>query len=168
MYMESKCLNLSIRNRMRWMLFDEKQIERSKFMITFEKFPTNSNSATAGTVSFVKKHPEALVLSVLKLASALSMHNALYVNLFEITISYNIGMISLPLLSLLYQSWIPTIIIMSGNFVPFYGDLYGVWFVYYYFIIIIVIAVVIAVIIIQSLSLLVVLLVILLLLFLLL
>ena len=42
---------------MRWMLFDEKQVELNKFMTTFDKFPTNTNFATAGRVSFVKKHP---------------------------------------------------------------------------------------------------------------
>ena len=39
-------------------------------------------SATAVKVTFVKKHPEASVLSILKLASPLSMHNAACVKHF--------------------------------------------------------------------------------------
>ena len=39
-------------------------------------------SATAVKVTFMKKHPEASVLSILKLASPLSMHNAARVKHF--------------------------------------------------------------------------------------
>ena len=60
---------------------NEKQIE---FMIAFEKkkSPLIPISATAVKVTFMKKHPEASVLSILKLASPLSMHNAARVKHF--------------------------------------------------------------------------------------
>ena len=59
-----------------------------------KKSPLILISATAVNVTFVKKHPEASVLSILKLASALSMHNAARVKHI-----YIISMTS----SLLYQ-----------------------------------------------------------------
>ena len=57
---------------------NEKQVKLTEFMIAFEKkFPLILISATA-----MKKHPEASVLSILKLASPLSMHNATRVKHF--------------------------------------------------------------------------------------
>ena len=54
---------------------NEKQVKLNEFMIAFEKkSPLILISATAVNVTFVKKHPEASVLSILKLASPLSMH----------------------------------------------------------------------------------------------
>ena len=50
----------------------------------------------------MKKDSETSVLNVLKFVSALNMHNAAYVKPFEISISYNSGMASLPLIILLY------------------------------------------------------------------
>ena len=61
---------------------NEKQVTLNEFMIAFEKNPLILISATAVKVTFVKKHPEASVLSILKLASPLSMHNAARVNHF--------------------------------------------------------------------------------------
>ena len=58
----------------------------------WKKTPLILISATAVKVTFMKKHPEASVLSILKLASPLGMHNAA-------RISYRISMTS----SLLYQ-----------------------------------------------------------------
>ena len=56
---------------------NEKQVTLNEFMIAFEKkSPLILISATAVKVTFVKKHPEASVLSILKLVSPLSMHNA--------------------------------------------------------------------------------------------
>ena len=72
-----------------------KHVKLNEFMIAFEKkSPLILISATAVNVTFVKKHPEALVLSILKLASPLSMHNAARVKHI-----YRISMTS----SLLYQ-----------------------------------------------------------------
>ena len=46
----------------------EKQVTLNEFMIAFEKkSPLILISATAVKVTFVKKHPEASVLSILKL-----------------------------------------------------------------------------------------------------
>ena len=68
-------------------------------MIIFEKkSPRILISATAVNVTFVKKHPEASVLSILKLVSLLSMHTN-QVMLHVWSISYRISMTS----SLLYQ-----------------------------------------------------------------
>ena len=65
---------------------NEKQVTLNEFMIAFEKKkippPPILISATAVKVTFVKKHPEASVLSILKLASPLSMHNAARVKHF--------------------------------------------------------------------------------------
>ena len=63
---------------------NEKQVKLNEFMIAFEKkSPLILISATAVKVTFMKKHPEASVLSILKLASApLSMHNAARVKHF--------------------------------------------------------------------------------------
>ena len=63
---------------------NEKQVKLNKFMIAFEKkiSPFILISATAVKVAFMKKHPEASVLSILKLASPLSMHNAARVKHF--------------------------------------------------------------------------------------
>ena len=56
---------------------NEKQVKLNEFMIAFEKKSSLVLiSATAVKVTFMKKHPEASVLSILKLASPLSMHNA--------------------------------------------------------------------------------------------
>ena len=63
----------------------EKQVTLNEFMIAFEKKSPLIHvliSATAVKVTFVKKHPEASVLSILKLASPLSMHNAARVKYF--------------------------------------------------------------------------------------
>ena len=47
---------------------NEKQVTLNEFMIAFEKkSPVILISATAVKVTFVKKHPEVLVLSILKL-----------------------------------------------------------------------------------------------------
>ena len=52
-------------------------------MIAFEKkSPLIPISATAVKVTSMKKHPEASVLSILKLASPLIMHNAARVKHF--------------------------------------------------------------------------------------
>ena len=76
---------------------NEKQVKLNEFMIAFEKkSPLILISATAVNVTFVKKHPEALVLSILKLASPLGMHNAARVKHIHV---YRISMTS----SLLYQ-----------------------------------------------------------------
>ena len=62
---------------------NEKQVKLNEIMIAFEKkSPLILISATAVNVTFVKKHPEASVLSILKLASLLSMHNAARVKHF--------------------------------------------------------------------------------------
>ena len=63
---------------------NEKQIKLTECMIAFEKkkSPLILISATAVKVTFVKKHPEASVLSILKLASPLSMYNATRVKHF--------------------------------------------------------------------------------------
>ena len=62
---------------------NEKQVKLTEFMIPFEKkSPVILISATAMKVTFMKKHPEASVLSILKLASPLSMHNATRVKHF--------------------------------------------------------------------------------------
>ena len=56
---------------------NEKQVTLNEFMIAFEKkSPLKLISATVVKVTFVKEHPEASVLNILKLASPLSMHNA--------------------------------------------------------------------------------------------
>ena len=65
---------------------NEKQVKLTEFMIAFEKkSPLILMSATAMKITFMMKHPEASVLSVLsnlKLASPLSMHNATRVKHF--------------------------------------------------------------------------------------
>ena len=62
---------------------NEKQVKLTEFMIAFEKkSPLILIFATAMKVTFMKKHPEASVLSILKLASPLSMHNATRVKHF--------------------------------------------------------------------------------------
>ena len=65
---------------------NEKQVKLTEFMIAFEKkSPLILISATAMKVTFImfmKKHPEASVLSILKLASPLSMYNATRVKHF--------------------------------------------------------------------------------------
>ena len=62
---------------------NEKQVKLKEFMIAFEKkSPLILISATAVKVTYMKKHPEASVLSILKLASPLSMHNAASVKHF--------------------------------------------------------------------------------------
>ena len=54
---------------------NEKQVKLNEFVIAFEeKSPLIPFSATAVKATFMKKHPEASVLSILKLASPLSMH----------------------------------------------------------------------------------------------
>ena len=54
---------------------NEKQVELNEFMIAFDKnSPLIPISATAVKVTFVKKHPETSVLSILRLAFVLSMH----------------------------------------------------------------------------------------------
>ena len=66
-----------------WNWMNEKQVKLTEFMIAFEKkSPLILISATAVKVTFMKKHPEASVLSILKLASPLSMHNAARVKHF--------------------------------------------------------------------------------------
>ena len=56
---------------------NEKQVKLNEFMIAFEKkSPLILISATVVKVTFMKKHPEASVLSILKLAYPLSMHKA--------------------------------------------------------------------------------------------
>ena len=60
---------------------NEKQVKLNEFMIAFEKkSPLILISATAVKVTFMKKNPEASVLSILK--SPLSMHNAARVKHF--------------------------------------------------------------------------------------
>ena len=63
---------------------NEKQVKLNEFMIAFEKkiSPLTPISATAVKVTFMKKHSEASVLSILKLASPLRMHNAARVKHF--------------------------------------------------------------------------------------
>ena len=62
---------------------NEKQVKLKEFMIAFDKkSPLILISATAVKVKSMKKHPEASVLSILKLASPLSMHNAASVKHF--------------------------------------------------------------------------------------
>ena len=61
---------------------NEKQVKLTEFMIAFEKKSLILIYATAMKVTFMKKHPEASVLSILKLASPLSMHNATRVKHF--------------------------------------------------------------------------------------
>ena len=61
---------------------NEKQVTLNEFMRAFEKKTLILISATAVKVTFVKKHPEASVLSILKLASPLSIHNAARVKHF--------------------------------------------------------------------------------------
>ena len=62
---------------------NEKQVKLKEFMIAFEKkSPLILISATAVKVTSMKKHLEASVLSILKLASPLSMHNAASVKHF--------------------------------------------------------------------------------------
>ena len=59
------------------------RLKLTEFMIAFEKkSPLILISATAMKVTFMKKLPEASVLSILKLASPLSMHNATRVKHF--------------------------------------------------------------------------------------
>ena len=54
---------------------NEKQVKLNEFMIAFEiKSPLILISATAVKVTFMKKYPDVLVLSILKLASPLSEH----------------------------------------------------------------------------------------------
>ena len=67
-----------------WNEMNEKQVKLNEFMIACEKkSPLILISATAVKVTFMKKHPEASVLSILKLASApFSMHNAARVKHF--------------------------------------------------------------------------------------
>ena len=62
---------------------NEKQVKLNEFIIDFEKIsPLILISATAVKVTFMKKHPEVLVLSILKFASPLRMHNAARVKHF--------------------------------------------------------------------------------------
>ena len=64
---------------------NEKQVKLNEFMIAFEKKITSYIiliSASAVKDTFMQKHPEASVLSILKLASPLSMHNAARVKHF--------------------------------------------------------------------------------------
>ena len=63
---------------------NEKQVKFNEFLIAFEKkSPLILISATAVKVTFMKKQPDASVLSILKLASApLSVHNAARVKHF--------------------------------------------------------------------------------------
>ena len=64
---------------------NEKQVTLNEFMIAFEKkkSPLILISATAVKVTFVKKHPEASVLSILKLTCiSIVMHNAARVKHF--------------------------------------------------------------------------------------
>ena len=62
---------------------NEKQVKLNEFMIAFEeKSHLKLISATAMKVTFMNKHPEASVFSILKLASPLSMHNATRVKHF--------------------------------------------------------------------------------------
>ena len=62
---------------------NEKQVKLNEFMIAFEKKSTLILIfATAVKVTFMKKHPDASVLSILKLPSPLSMHNAARVKHF--------------------------------------------------------------------------------------
>ena len=62
---------------------NEKQVKLTEFMIAFEKkSPLILISVTAVKVTFMEKHPEASVLSILKLASLLSMYNATRVKHF--------------------------------------------------------------------------------------
>ena len=62
---------------------NEKQVKLKEFMTAFEKkSPLILISVTAVKVKSMKKHPEASVLSILKLASPLSMHNAASVKHF--------------------------------------------------------------------------------------
>ena len=63
---------------------NEKQVKLNEFMLAFEKkqSPLILIPTTAVKVTFLKKHPEASVLSILKLASPLSMHTAARVKHF--------------------------------------------------------------------------------------
>ena len=62
---------------------NEKQVKLTEFIIAFEKkSPLKLISAITMKVTFMKKHPEASVLSIIKLASPLSMHNATRVKHF--------------------------------------------------------------------------------------
>ena len=90
---------------------NEKQVTLNEFMIAFEKkSPLILISATAVKVTFVKKHPEASVLSILKLASPLTMHRLYYINYtkqfcFEYVYPYTVtGMESELFLSLSFLS----------------------------------------------------------------
>ena len=63
---------------------NEKQVKLNEFMIAFEKKSPYIIliSASAVKATFMHKHPEASVLSILKLASPLSVHNAARVKHF--------------------------------------------------------------------------------------
>ena len=62
---------------------NEKQVNLNEFMIAFgKKSPLILISATSVNVTFFKKHLEASLLSILKLTSPLSMHNAARVKHF--------------------------------------------------------------------------------------
>ena len=64
---------------------NENQVKLNEFMTAFEKkIPCYIIliSASAVKVTFTQKHPEASVLSILKLVSPLSMHNAARVKHF--------------------------------------------------------------------------------------
>ena len=61
---------------------NEKQVKLTEFMIAFEKKSPLILIFAAMKITFMKKHPEASVLSILKLASPLSMHNATRVKHF--------------------------------------------------------------------------------------
>ena len=62
---------------------NEKQVKLTEFIIAFEKkIPSYTNFCHCNEVTFMKKQPEASVLSILKLASPLSMHNATRVKHF--------------------------------------------------------------------------------------
>ena len=62
---------------------NEKQVKLTEFMIAFEKkIPSYTNFCHCNEGYIYEKHPEASVLSILKLASPLSMHNATRVKHF--------------------------------------------------------------------------------------
>ena len=61
---------------------NEKQVKLTEFMIAFEKKIPSYTNFCQMKVTFMKKHPEASVLSILKLASPLSMYNATRVKHF--------------------------------------------------------------------------------------
>ena len=63
MYMEWGCISSSFQNKNE---MNEKQVKLNEFMIAFEeKSPLILISAAAAKVTFMKKHPEASVFSIL-------------------------------------------------------------------------------------------------------